>query len=117
LLAGMARERQAQQDPTIRAERLVARWSKLEEEHGKLRRWQQREGRDRCRPDFQRLVDSQRANPRYRSRRPRALTVEADNRQSSGLFSTRSARFKGAHVLQRKEQDGNARSDFGKDPA
>jgi Ti-type conjugative transfer relaxase TraA len=47
LLAGMARERQAQQDPTIRAERLVARWNKLEEEHGKLGRWQQREDREK----------------------------------------------------------------------
>ena len=46
LLAGMARERQAQQDPTIRAERLVAHWNKLEEDHGKLGRWQQREGRE-----------------------------------------------------------------------
>ncbi len=36
LVAGMDRERQAQLDPNVRAERLVDRWNKLEAEHAKL---------------------------------------------------------------------------------
>lgn len=36
LVAGMGRERQAQQDPNVRAERFATRWSSLEQEHAKL---------------------------------------------------------------------------------
>jgi hypothetical protein len=36
LVAGMDRERQAQLDPNVRAERLVDRWNKLEAEHASL---------------------------------------------------------------------------------
>lgn len=40
LLAVMDRERQAQLDPTIKAERLAARWKKLEQDYDKLDPWQ-----------------------------------------------------------------------------
>lgn len=46
LIAGMARERQAVRDPNVRAERLVARWSRLEAEHAKLSGWQHGEARE-----------------------------------------------------------------------
>jgi len=39
-LAAMDRERQAQLDPTIKAERLAARWKELEQEYDKLDPWQ-----------------------------------------------------------------------------
>jgi hypothetical protein len=41
LMAGMERERQAQRDPNVRAERAVAEWQKLEREHGGLRGFEQ----------------------------------------------------------------------------
>lgn len=46
LIAGMERERQAVRDPNVRAERLVARWSRLEAEHAKLSGWQHAEARE-----------------------------------------------------------------------
>jgi len=46
LVAGMERERQAQLDPNVRAERLVARWNGLEAEHAKLHRWDQKQARE-----------------------------------------------------------------------
>lgn len=52
--------------------------------------------RDRCRSDLsdlRGLVNSQRADPRYESGLPRALTVGTEQ-----LHSTRSARFKRAHA-------------------
>jgi len=47
LVAGMDRERQAQLDPNVRAERLVARWNGLEAEHVKLRGHEHMETRQR----------------------------------------------------------------------
>ena len=41
LVAGMERERRAQLDPNVRAERLLARWEALEAEHAKLLLWDQ----------------------------------------------------------------------------
>ena len=46
LVAGMERERQAQLDPNVRAERLVARWNGLEAERAKLHRWDQKQARE-----------------------------------------------------------------------
>ena len=47
LVAGMDRERQAQLDPNVRAERLVARWNGLEAEHGKLRGHEHMDAREK----------------------------------------------------------------------
>ena len=47
LVVGMERERQAQLDPNVRAERLAAQWNGLEQEHSKLRGWDQREAREK----------------------------------------------------------------------
>jgi Ti-type conjugative transfer relaxase TraA len=47
LVAGMERERQAQLDPNVRAERLAAQWNGLEQERSKLRGWDQREAREK----------------------------------------------------------------------
>ena len=47
LVAGMERERAAQRDPNVRAERLVARWNGLEAEHAKLRGWEHAEAREK----------------------------------------------------------------------
>jgi hypothetical protein len=46
LVAGTERERQAQLDPNVRAERLVARWNGLEAERAKLHRWDQKQARE-----------------------------------------------------------------------
>jgi hypothetical protein len=40
ILAALDRERQAQRDPSIKAERLAARWKKLEQDHDKLNPWE-----------------------------------------------------------------------------
>jgi len=47
LVAGMERERQAQLDTNVRAERFVAQWKGLEAEHAKNRGWEQREAREK----------------------------------------------------------------------
>ena len=47
LVVGMERERQAQLDPNVRAARLAAQWNGLEQEHSKLRGWDQREAREK----------------------------------------------------------------------
>jgi len=39
LLAAMDRERQAQLDPNVRAERLAARWKAVEQDYEKLELW------------------------------------------------------------------------------
>ncbi|MUO45426.1 Ti-type conjugative transfer relaxase TraA [Agrobacterium vitis] len=45
LVAGMDRERAAQADPTIRADRLINRWQELQEERQSLRGWQHDDAR------------------------------------------------------------------------
>ena len=45
LVAGMERERAARLDPNVRAERLVARWNGLEQEHAKFSGWEHKIGR------------------------------------------------------------------------
>ena len=50
LVVGMERERQAQLDPNVRAARLAAQWNGLEQEHSKLRGWDQREAREKVEP-------------------------------------------------------------------
>ena len=47
LVAGMERERKAQLDPNVRAERFVAQWNRLEAEHAKVRGWEQRDLREK----------------------------------------------------------------------
>jgi Ti-type conjugative transfer relaxase TraA len=47
LVAGMERERAAQLDPHVRAARLVGQWNGLEQEHAKLRGWEQTEAREK----------------------------------------------------------------------
>ena len=47
LVAGMERERQAQRDTNVRAERFVAQWNGLEAEHAKNRGREQREAREK----------------------------------------------------------------------
>jgi Ti-type conjugative transfer relaxase TraA len=47
LVAGMERERAAQRDPNVRAERLVAQWNGLEQQHAKLRGWEQTDAREK----------------------------------------------------------------------
>jgi hypothetical protein len=88
LLAGMARERQAQQDPTIRAERLVARWNKLEEEHGKLRRWQQREGREKVEAGLRAITGEIAKDPAVETalrEKQRELGIREDSRLGQAI--------------------------------
>jgi hypothetical protein len=47
LVSGMERERQAQLDTNVRAERFVVQWNALEAEHAKNRGWEQRELREK----------------------------------------------------------------------
>ena len=53
LVAGMEREREAQLDPNVRAERFVAQWNRLEAEHAKNRGWEQRQLREKIETQMQ----------------------------------------------------------------
>ena len=47
LVDGMERERAAQRDPNVRAERFLVRWNGLEQEHARLGGWEQEPARQK----------------------------------------------------------------------
>lgn len=67
LVAGMERERQAQLDPNVRAERTVATWRKLEQEHGRLRGFEHDEARGRIEARMKALAGAIKRDPQMES--------------------------------------------------
>lgn len=83
LIAGMERERQAQRDPNIRAERAVAEWRKLEKEHGGLRGFKQDMARGQIEERLRTLVGAIKRDPQMESvlrARSRELGIERGSR-------------------------------------
>jgi hypothetical protein len=83
LIAGMERERQAQRDPNIRAERAVAEWRKLENEHGGLRGFKQDMARGQIEERLRTLVGAIKRDPQMESvlrARSRELGIERGSR-------------------------------------
>ena len=78
LVAGMQREREAQLDPNIRAERLVARWNGLEQEHAELRGWEHTEAR-------QKIEQGMRAVAGEIGRDAQVESVLRQNREALGI--------------------------------
>jgi hypothetical protein len=79
LVAGMERERQAQLDPNVRAERAVAAWSKLEQEHRRLRGSEHEEARGRIEARMKTLAGAIKRDPQMESAvraRSRELGIE-----------------------------------------
>ena len=63
LIDGMERERQAQRDPNVRAERAVAEWRKLEKEHGGLRGFEQHAARGKVEGRMKALAGAIKRDP------------------------------------------------------
>jgi hypothetical protein len=83
LVAGMERERQAQLDPNLRAERAVAEWRKLEQEHGRLRGFEHGEARAKIEERMKALAGAIKRDPQVESimrARSRELGVERGSR-------------------------------------
>jgi Ti-type conjugative transfer relaxase TraA len=79
LVAGMERERQAQLDPNVRAERTVATWRKLEQEHGRLRGSEHEEARGQIEARMKTLAGAIKRDPQMESvmrARSRELGIE-----------------------------------------
>ena len=77
--AGMERERQAQLDPNVRAERTVATWHKLEQEHGRLRGSEHEEARGQIEARMKTLAGAIKRDPQMESvmrARSRELGIE-----------------------------------------
>ena len=87
LVAGMERERQAQLDPNVRAERAVAAWQKLEQEHGQLRGFEHEEARDQIEARMKTLAGAIKRDPQMESvmrARSRELGIERGISGSTG---------------------------------
>ena len=83
LIAGMERERQAQRDPKIRAERAVAEWQRLEQEHGRLRGFEYEEARAQIEGRMKALAGAIKRDPQMESimrARLRELGIERGSR-------------------------------------
>ncbi len=83
LVAGMERERQAQLDPNVRAERAVAVWRKLEKEHGQLRGFEHEEARGQIEARMKALAGAIKRDPQMESvmrARSRELGIERGSR-------------------------------------
>jgi len=79
----LARERQAQRDPNIRAERAVAEWHKLEKEYGGLRGFEQDVARARVEERLKTLAGAIKRDPQAESimrTRSRELGIERGSR-------------------------------------
>jgi hypothetical protein len=83
LIAGMERERQAQRDPNVRAERAVAEWRKLEREHGGLRGFEQDVARGQVEERMKTLAGAIKRDPQVESvmrARSREFGIERGSR-------------------------------------
>jgi Ti-type conjugative transfer relaxase TraA len=83
LIDGMERERQAQRDPNVRAERAVAEWRKLEQEHGRLRGFDHGEARGKIEERMKALAGAIKRDPQVESimrARSRELGIERGSR-------------------------------------
>ncbi|MEK4035861.1 Ti-type conjugative transfer relaxase TraA [Methylocystis sp. IM2] len=83
LIAGIERERQAQRDPNVRAERAVAEWRKLEKEHGGLRGFEQDAARGQVEERMKTLAGAIKRDPQMESilrARSRELGIELGSR-------------------------------------
>jgi Ti-type conjugative transfer relaxase TraA len=83
LIAGMERERQAQRDPNIRAERAVAEWRKLEQERGGLRGFEQDVARGQIEERMKTLAGAIKRDPQMEQvmrARSRELGIERGSR-------------------------------------
>jgi Ti-type conjugative transfer relaxase TraA len=83
LIDGMERERQAQRDPNVRAERAVAEWRKLEKEHGGLRGFEQDAARGKIEERMKMLAGAIKRDPQMESilrARSRELGIERGSR-------------------------------------
>ena len=83
LVAGMERERQAQLDPNVRAERAVAAWQRLEKEHGQLRGFEHEEARGQIEARMKALAGVIKRDPQMESvmrTRSRELGIERGSR-------------------------------------
>jgi Ti-type conjugative transfer relaxase TraA len=83
LMAGMERERQAQRDPNVRAERAVAEWRKLEKEHGGLRGFEQDAARGQIEERMKALAGAIKRDPQMESvlrARSREFGIERGSR-------------------------------------
>lgn len=83
LIAGIERERQAQRDPNIRAERAVAAWQRLEREHGGLRGFEHGEARAQVEARMKTLAGAIKRDPQMESvmrERARELGIECGSR-------------------------------------
>lgn len=83
LMAGMERERQAQRDPNVRAERAVAEWRKLEKEHEGLRSFEQDVARGQIEERMKALAGAIKRDPQMElvmRARSRELGVERGSR-------------------------------------
>ena len=79
----LARERQAQRDPNIRAERAVAEWRKLEKEYGGLRGFEQDVARGQIEERLKTLAGAIKRDPQAESimrTRSRELGIERGSR-------------------------------------
>ncbi|MGO8740635.1 Ti-type conjugative transfer relaxase TraA [Rhodoblastus sp.] len=82
LVAGMERERAAQRDPNVRAERLVARWNGLEAQHAKLRGWEHAEAREKVEGRMRSVAETIGRDAQVESvlrQRQKALGIGADS--------------------------------------
>jgi Ti-type conjugative transfer relaxase TraA len=83
LIAGMERERQAQRDPNIRAERAVAEWRKLQKERGGLRGFEHDAARAQVEKRLKSLAGVIKRDPQMESimrARSRELGIERGSR-------------------------------------
>jgi Ti-type conjugative transfer relaxase TraA len=83
LIDGMERERQAQRDPNVRAERAVAQWRKLEQEHGRRRGFEQGAARGQIEEHMKALAVAIKRDPQVESvlrARSRELGIERGSR-------------------------------------
>jgi hypothetical protein len=83
LIDGMERERQAQHDPNVRAERAVAEWRKLEKEHGGLRGFEQDAARGQIEERMKALAGAIKRDPQVESilrARSREFGIERGSR-------------------------------------
>jgi Ti-type conjugative transfer relaxase TraA len=67
LVAGMDRERAAQADPTVRADRLINRWQELREERQGLRGWQHDEARGKVEGQMRQVTGAIERDPQVES--------------------------------------------------
>jgi Ti-type conjugative transfer relaxase TraA len=83
LIAGIERERQAQRDPNVRAERAVAEWRKLEKEHGGLRGFEHDVARGQIEERMKTLAGAIKRDPQVESvlrARSREFGIERGSR-------------------------------------